>query len=179
MTNSAATRVLNTNELVESILSHLPPSSINFALARITKSFHSNLLSRPQFLQALFILPDPDVSPPKTLHLKLPGITIRPSRLGDSLSITISRVALGKLAEHEGLRGLLVRQPPVGVEVLKGVKVFHDSKCRCEPSDGWLRETMHAGLEDVLRVGSLVDVVGLMGKRGCRCREATLVVDVV
>jgi len=72
-----------------------------------------------------------------------------------------------------------VRQPPVGVEVLKGVKVFHDSKCRCEPSDGWLRETMHAGLEDVLRVGSLVDVVGLMGKRGCRCREATLVVDVV
>lgn len=175
---SAATQVLNTNELVESILSYLPPESITFLMARITRSFQSNLLTRPQFLQALFLLPDFSVSPPRALHIALPGVVIRHSLLGERISLTIGRVAVGRLVDDEGLRRLLIRQPPLSVELLETAKVFHDLGCAYAHTMGWgLGDT--DGLGELVRIGHVVDVASWMWKSGCGCGSVCVVLRVV
>lgn len=78
----------------------------------------------------------------------------------------------------EGLRRLLIRQPPMGAEVLEGAKVFHDLRCAYTHTMGWGLGDVDA-LGELVRVGHVVDVAGWMWKMGCGCGNVSVVLRVV
>lgn len=175
MSSSAAHDVLNTNELVEAILTRLPSDGVTFRLARVNKAFHCNLLTRPHFQQALFVMADPDASPPRLLHIPLPGISIASAESSPNINITVSKVPLGKAASSNSLRMLLIRQPPLRVEVLESARVFH-MKCPYTHTHPWGQG--NGDLGDGVKVGHVIDIAQVMWKNGCKCASVTVVLQV-
>ena len=162
----AASRVLNTAELLEHVLSFLPPVS-QLRARRVCKEFSHAITTSPTLQRVAFSRPQPQLEPGSVPPFGIRGVHVSPTQTRGAPGVLlvidlngISRRRFKDLRRSPTLRRVLIAQPPP-------VSATVSADCNCRP--GKRRAASRPG---GIRFGDVWDTLRdlLGGRRRCaRC----------